>query len=53
MTGGKPGARLALYRKPGFEQEGVQRRACRRSGEGEDVDEILMVRFLDTGSPDM
>ena len=38
---------LAFYRKMGFEQEGVQRRAYRRSGENTDVDEILMVRFLD------
>ena len=37
---------LAFYRKLGFEQEGVQRRAYRRSGEHEDVDEIMMVRFL-------
>lgn len=44
---------LAFYRKLGFEQEGVQQRAYRRSGEGKDVDEILMVRFLDTGSLDM
>jgi putative acetyltransferase len=38
---------LAFYRKMGFEQEGVQRRAYRRAGEITDVDEILMVRFLD------
>jgi len=38
---------LAFYRKIGFEQEGVQRRAYRRAGENADVDEILMVRFLD------
>ena len=38
---------LAFYRRMGFEQEGVQRRAYRRSGENTDVDEILMVRFLD------
>ena len=38
---------LAFYRKMGFEQEGVQRRACRRVAENTDVDEILMVRFLD------
>jgi ribosomal protein S18 acetylase RimI-like enzyme len=38
---------LAFYRKMGFEQEGVQRRAYRRAGENTDVDEILMVRFLD------
>ena len=37
----------AFYRKLGFEQEGVQRRAYRRGGESADVDEILMVRFLD------
>jgi putative acetyltransferase len=38
---------LSFYRKMGFEQEGVQRRAYRRAGEDTDVDEILMVRFLD------
>jgi ribosomal protein S18 acetylase RimI-like enzyme len=38
---------LAFYRKLGFEQEGVQRRAYRRAGETTDVDEIMMVRFLD------
>lgn len=38
---------LAFYRKMGFEQEGVQRRAYRRAGEITDVDEIMMVRFLD------
>ena len=38
---------LAFYRKLGFEQEGVQRRAYRRAGETADVDEIMMVRFLD------
>lgn len=37
----------AFYRKLGFEEEGVQRRAYRRGGEDRDVDEILMVRFLD------
>lgn len=41
---------LAFYRKLGFDQEGVQRRAYRRSSEADDVDEILMVRFLD-GQP--
>jgi len=44
---------LAFYRKQGFEQEGVQRRAYRRSGEGDDVDEVLMVRFLDTQPMDV
>lgn len=38
---------LAFYRKMGFEQEGVQRRAYRRASENTDVDEVLMVRFLD------
>jgi RimJ/RimL family protein N-acetyltransferase len=38
---------LAFYRKMGFEQEGVQQRAYRRGGENTDVDEIMMVRFLD------
>jgi RimJ/RimL family protein N-acetyltransferase len=38
---------LAFYRKMGFEQEGVQRRAYRRAGENSDVDEIRMVRFFD------
>ncbi len=38
---------LAFYRKLGFEQEGVQRKAYRRAGENTDIDEIMMVRFLD------
>jgi putative acetyltransferase len=38
---------LTFYRKMGFVEEGVQRRAYRRAGEDSDVDEILMVRFLD------
>lgn len=38
---------LAFYRKLDFEQEGVQRRAYRRAGEASDVDEVMMVRFLD------
>jgi putative acetyltransferase len=38
---------LAFYRKLGFEQEGVLRRAYWRSGENADVDEVLMARFLD------
>jgi len=38
---------LAFYRKMGFAEEGVQRRAYRRAGENKDIDEILMVRFLD------
>lgn len=42
---------LAFYRKLGFEQEGVQRRAYRRAGENTDVDEIVMVRFLDELGP--
>jgi putative acetyltransferase len=38
---------LAFYRKMGFAEEGLQRRAYRRAGEGRDIDEIMMVRFLD------
>lgn len=38
---------LAFYRKAGFHEEGVQRRAYRRAGEDHDVDEVMMVRFLD------
>lgn len=38
---------LAFYRKLGFEPESVQRRAYRRAGESVDVDEVMMVRFLD------
>ena len=38
---------LAFYRKLGFEPEGVQRRAYRRAGEPTDIDEVMMVRFLD------
>jgi len=42
---------LAFYRRMGFAEEGVQRRAYRRAGENTDVDEILMVRFLDEAMP--
>jgi putative acetyltransferase len=36
---------LSFYRKLGFVEEGVQRRAYRRAGA--EIDEIMMVRFLD------
>ena|SRR5215469_13701807 len=36
---------VAFYRKLGFEREGVQRKAYKRAGESEYVDEILMVKF--------
>lgn len=38
---------LAFYRKMGFEQESIQRRAYRRAGDNRDIDDIMMVRFLD------
>ena len=38
---------LAFYQKLGFAQESVQRRSYRRAGESADVDEVMMVRFLD------
>ena len=36
---------VAFYRKLGFEREGVQRKAYKRAGEPEYVDEIMMVKF--------
>ncbi len=38
---------LAFYRKMGFVEEGVQLRAFRRASDPNEIDEILMVRFLD------
>jgi len=36
---------IAFYRKLGFEREGIQRKAYKRAGEAEYVDEVVMVRF--------
>ena len=36
---------IAFYRKLGFEHEGVQRKAYKRAGEPEYVDELVMVKF--------
>jgi len=36
---------IAFYRKVGFEQEGVQRKAYKRAAEPDYIDELLMVRF--------
>jgi putative acetyltransferase len=36
---------IAFYRKLGFEHEGVQRKAYKRAGEPEYIDEIVMVKF--------
>jgi putative acetyltransferase len=36
---------IAFYRKIGFEREGVQRKAYKRAGESEYVDEVMMVKF--------
>ncbi|HKF97430.1 MAG TPA: GNAT family N-acetyltransferase, partial [Steroidobacteraceae bacterium] len=36
---------MALYRKLGFEREGVQRKAYKRAAERDYVDEIMMVKF--------
>ena len=38
---------LAFYARMGFHQESIQRRAYRRSGEPGEIDDIVMVRFLD------
>jgi ribosomal protein S18 acetylase RimI-like enzyme len=38
---------LAFYARMGFHQESIQRRAYRRSGEPTEIDDIVMVRFLD------
>ena len=38
-------AAIALYRKAGYEQEGVRRGHFRRTG-GELVDAVLMARYL-------
>jgi putative acetyltransferase len=39
---------IAFYRKVGFEQEGVQRKAYKRAAESHYVDELLMVRFAES-----
>jgi ribosomal protein S18 acetylase RimI-like enzyme len=38
---------IAFYARMGFHQEAVHRRAYRRSGEATEIDDIMMVRFLD------
>ncbi|HEX5008628.1 MAG TPA: GNAT family N-acetyltransferase [Hyphomonadaceae bacterium] len=38
---------IAFYTRMGFHQESIQRRAYRRSGEPGEIDDIVMVRFLD------
>jgi ribosomal protein S18 acetylase RimI-like enzyme len=38
---------IAFYARMGFHQESIQRRAYRRSGEATEIDDIVMVRFLD------
>lgn len=38
---------LAFYARMGFHRESIQRRAYRRSGEATEIDDIVMVRFLD------
>ena len=38
---------IAFYERMGFHQEAVLRRAYRRAGEATEIDDILMVRFLD------
>lgn len=42
---------IAFYRKLGFEQEGVQRKAYKRAREPEYIDEIVMVRFTGPLAP--
>jgi putative acetyltransferase len=39
---------IAFYIRMGFQQESIQRRAYRRSGEAGEIDDLVMVRFLDT-----
>src|SRR5262245_64683621 len=36
---------IAFYRKLGFEQEGVQRKAYKRAAESDYIDEVMMVKF--------
>jgi putative acetyltransferase len=36
---------IAFYRKLGFEREGVQRKAYKRTTEGHYIDEVMMVKF--------
>lgn len=36
---------IAFYRKLGFEHEGVQRKAYKRAGESQYIDEVMMVKF--------
>jgi ribosomal protein S18 acetylase RimI-like enzyme len=38
---------IAFYRKIGFEQESIQRKAYKRAAESHYTDEIMMVRFAD------
>lgn len=39
---------IAFYRKAGFEQEGIQRKAYKRASESHYIDELLMVKFAGT-----
>ncbi|HEY7797652.1 MAG TPA: GNAT family N-acetyltransferase [Hyphomonadaceae bacterium] len=43
------GRAIAFYARMGFHQESIQRRAYRRSSEATEIDDIVMVRFLDEG----
>jgi putative acetyltransferase len=40
---------IAFYERMGFHKEAVLRRAYRRSGEAGEIDDVVMVRFLDEG----
>jgi putative acetyltransferase len=39
---------IAFYERMGFHKEALMRRAYRRSGEAGEIDDLVMVRFLDT-----
>lgn len=38
---------IAFYERMGFHKEAIHRRAYRRSGEAGEIDDLVMVRFLD------
>jgi putative acetyltransferase len=40
---------IAFYERMGFHKEALMRRAYRRSGEAGEIDDLVMVRFLDDG----
>ena len=40
---------IAFYERMGFHKEALMKRAYRRSGEATEIDDLVMVRFLDEG----